>query len=218
MNSEDSNLKDLIDKEMNNLIIDLRIDSYRSGDEITTFFLNKVLSSNSKEEMLLQFRRGIEMLVKKPLIMTVTSKSTDKIIAVRNDNFLQLLDDRYYSKVQLSSFMDLFKVETNSFKSLNIIGEPHIKLIINYILLHYNTTFRKFMNRNWEYYYIYKFFFDNGEEIKYLLSVLNSYHYSEDENDEVLYNVGIDEVKHSVSLIYEKICELLQNVHKRISD
>lgn len=214
---KDSNLKDLVDKEFNNLIRDLRLGSFKSGDEITTFILDKVLNTNNKEEMLLQFRRSLEMLIKKPLIIAVTSKSTNKIIAVRDDNFLQLLDDRYYSKIHLSSFIDLFKVETNDFKSLNIIGEPHIKLVINYILSHYNTTFRKFMNRNSEYYYIYKFFFDYGEDIKYLLNILNSYHYSEDLESNILYNIEFDEVKQKATYIYERICELLEKIHKKIS-
>ena len=172
-------------KNLMNIIVDklkdLNIEILRSEDEISTFFLNEVLSTDNKEKMLLNFRRGMEMIIKKPLLVTIKSLSTNKIIAVRNDNLLQLLDRRYYSELQLSSFLDIFKIETNDFKSLNILGnEPHLKLIINYILSHYNTTFRKFMNRNEEYFYIYKYFFDNGENIKRVLDYLNSYHYSED--------------------------------------
>lgn len=175
-------------------------------EEIINFFNKEVISSNNKERMLLNFRRGIEMLIKMPLLITTQSLSSNKIIAVRKDNLLQLIDDRYYSKMQLSSFLNLFKIETNQYKALNITGEPHIKLIINYILLHYNTTFRKFMNRNEEYYYLYKFFFDNGELIKDILRYLNAYHYSVEDND--IYNVGIEEIQEGIQTIYNNIKNL----------
>lgn len=200
---EKKNLMNIIEENFVDKLKDLNIEILRSEDEISTFFLNEVLSTDNKEKMLLNFRRGMEMIIKKPLLVTIKSLSTNKIIAVRNDNLLQLLDRRYYSELQLSSFLDIFKIETNDFKSLNILGnEPHLKLIINYILSHYNTTFRKFMNRNEEYFYIYKYFFDNGERIKKVLEYLNSYHYSKD-TEIIYYNLNIEEINEEVKEIYD---------------
>ena len=159
--SKEKSLLDIVKEDIEAPIQNLQNDIYNNVEKIASFFNNEILSSNNKERILLNFRRGMEMLIKMPLLITTQSLSTNKIIVVRNDNLLQLIDDRY-SKMQLSSFLDIFKIETNDYKALNIMGEPHIKLVINYILSHYNTTFRKFMNRNEEYYYIYKFFFEDG--------------------------------------------------------
>ena len=208
MNKEKS-LLDIVKEDIEAPIHNLQNDIYNNVEKIASFFNNEILSSNNKERILLNFRRGMEMLIKMPLLITTKSLSTNKIIVVRNDNLLQLIDDRYYSKMQLSSFLDIFKIETNDYKALNIMGEPHIKLVINYILSHYNTTFRKFMNRNEEYYYIYKFFFENGELIKEILGDLNAYHDSLE--DEPLYNVEINEVLDKIQVIYNNVEKLFKN-------
>ena len=193
------------EKISNNLEL-LKEDVEKNKDEIDRFFLDEVLESKNKEEMLLLFRRGIEMIVKKPFILTTKSLTTGNLIAVRKDNMLQLLDDRYYESFKLSSFVDLFLLETKNLVN----GEPHIKLLINYIEGHYNTTFRKFMNRNTEYYNIYKFFFNYGEDIKYVLNVLNSYHYTNE--IEELYYTDENDIKSKVSSIYNVIKELLKKL------
>lgn len=169
-----------------------------------------VLGADNKEKLLLNFRRCLEMVIQMPLFITTTSLTTNKIIVVRKDNLSQLLDDRYYSNFQLSSFLDIFKIETNDYKSLNLIGGniPHIKLVINYIIGHYNTTFRKFMNRNIQYYYMYKFFFDNGEKIKGILDLLNSYHYSL-ENEHIYQTLNFEAIYDDILNMREKIVELL---------
>jgi hypothetical protein len=190
------------EKISNNLEL-LKEDVEKNKDEIDKFFLDEVLESKNKEEMLLLFRRGIEMIVKKPFILTTKSLTTGNLIAVRKDNVLQLLDDRYYESFKLSSFVDLFLLETKNLVN----GEPHIKLLINYIEGHYNTTFRKFMNRNTEYYNIYKFFFNYGEDIKYVLNILNSYHYTNE--IEELYYTDENDIKIKVSSIYNVVKELL---------
>lgn len=195
----------LNDKVNNNLIL-LKEEVENNKDEINRFFVDEVLNSKNKEEMLLLFRRGIEMIVKKSFILTTKSLTTGNLIAVRKDNILQLLDDRYYESFKLSSFIDLFLLESKNLVN----GEPHIKLLINYIEGHYNTTFRKFMNRNTEYYNIYKFFFSYGEDIKYVLNVLNSYHYTNEV--ETLYYTDENDIKSKVSSIYNVIKELLEKL------
>lgn len=171
----------------------------------------KTYNVESKEYMLLHFRRAVEMLIKSDLLLTVTALSNDEIVAVRKENFLQLVDDRYYSTLQLSSFMDIFKIETKDFKCISstMVGEPHIGLVINYILEHFTNTFTRFMNRNAEYYHIYEFFYKYGVEIKKVLSYLNAYHYNKDEEWEGLYNVNSATVQCSIDGIFEEIQYLL---------
>lgn len=214
------NLQNLINQNLVKPIRELNNQLLNNQKEVLDFFANNVINTNNKEKMLLNFRRGLEMMIKKQLFVTVTSNSTNKIVAVRKDNFLQLLDDRYYSELQLSTFLDIFKVETNNFKNLTNNGqlnEPHIKLVVNYILAHYNTTFRKFLNRNIEYYYMYKFFFINGEEIKQILSFLNSYHYEEGEENLTLYNTELKDIKDYIIDIYNKIDILFKQIGEKVS-
>lgn len=208
----DEKIYEIINNKLETPINHLKTEVLESEDEICTFFLNNVLNLKTKEKVLLNFRRGLEMFISLPMILTVKSLSTNKIIAVRNDNLLQLLDNRYYSPLQLSSFLDLFAVETNDYKAIygdNRTNIPHIKLVINYILLHYNTTFRKFMNRNTEYYLMYKFLFDNGEKIKYVLSFLNAYHFSE---DSTLYYAELKDFKKEIEEIYEEMIQILYKI------
>lgn len=170
--------------------------------------------SNTKEEMLLHFRRAMEMLIKSELLLTVDTLSNNITIAIRKENFLQFVDDRYYTPLQLSSFMNIFKIETKDYKCIsnNLMGEPHIGLVISYILEHFTNTFTRFMNRNPEYYYIYEFFYQNGTEIKKILSYLNAYHYIDCEEWKKLYNVNLEVVRQEVSSIYNKIVELFQKI------
>lgn len=176
----------------------------------------KSYNSKTKEEMLLYFRRAIEMLVRSDLLLSVTALSSNNIIAIRKENFLQLVDDRYYSELQTSCFMDLFKIETNDYKALSqngtIISDPHIGLVINYILNHFTNTFTRFMNRNFEYYYIYEFFYKNGQNIKEILAYLNSYHYSKEKDWITLYNTKIEDIKVKISFIYNEIKKLLLKI------
>lgn len=171
----------------------------------------KSYNSKTKEEMLLHFRRAIEMLVRSDLLLSVTTLSNDKIVAIRKENFLQFVDDRYYTPLHLSCFMDIFKIETKDFKCIsnNIINEPHIGVVINYILEHYTNTFTRFLNRNLEYYYIYEFFYKNGQAIKDILAYLNSYHYLKEENWINLYNTPIKEIKDKIYPLIEEIKNLL---------
>lgn len=171
----------------------------------------KSYNSKTKEEMLLHFRRAIEMLVRSDLLLSVTTLSNDKIVAIRKENFLQFVDDRYYTPLHLSCFMDIFKIETKDFKCIsnNIISEPHIGVVINYILEHYTNTFTRFLNRNLEYYYIYEFFYKNGQAIKDILAYLNSYHYLKEENWINLYNTPIKEIKDKIYPLIEEIKNLL---------
>lgn len=173
--------------------------------------MKKTYDVESKEHMLLHFRRAIEMLIKSDLLLTVTALSNNELVAVRKENFLQLVDDRYYSTLQLSSFMDIFKIETKDFKCISntMVGEPHIGLVINYILEHFTNTFTRFMNRNAEYYHIYEFFYKYGVEIKKVLSYLNAYHYNKDEEWEGLYNVNSATVQCSIDGIFEEMQYLL---------
>ena len=174
----------------------------------------KSYASNTKEEMLLKFRRATEMLIKTDLLLTVTALSGNKLIAIRKENFLQFVDDRYYTPVQLSCFMDIFKLETKDFRAINstIINEPHIGLVISYILEHYTNTFTRFSNRNMEYYYIYEFFYKNGQEIKEILAYLNSYHFSREQSWADLYNTNIEEIKIKVQHILEEAKILLEKI------
>lgn len=171
----------------------------------------KSYNSKTKEEMLLHFRRAIEMLVRSDLLLSVTTLSNDKIVAIRKENFLQFVDDRYYTPLHLSCFMDIFKIETKDFRCIsnNIINEPHIGVVINYILEHYTNTFTRFLNRNLEYYYIYEFFYKNGQAIKDILAYLNSYHYLKEENWINLYNTPIKEIKDKIYPLIEEIKNLL---------
>ena len=119
--------------------------------------------------------------------------------------------------------MDIFKIETKDFKCISnaIINEPHIGLVINYILEHFTNTFTRFLNRNLEYYYIYEFFYKNGKEINYtisedaikeVLAYLNSYHYLKDESWITLYNTELEDIKKKIFPIYNEVKNLLEKI------
>ena len=208
----------LAESDINELLKDRYLEPIKQiskeVEENKRLILNEFLksyNSKTKEEMLLHFRRAIEMLVRSDLLLSVTTLSNDKIVAIRKENFLQFVDDRYYTPLHLSCFMDIFKIETKDFKCIsnNIISEPHIGVVINYILEHYTNTFTRFINRNLEYYYIYEFFYKNGQAIKDILAYLNSYHYLKEENWINLYNTPIKEIKDKIYPLIEEIKNLL---------
>lgn len=176
--------------------------------------IRNVKNSKNKEYKLLHFRRVMEMLIQSNMILTVTTLSSNAVIAIRKDNFLQYIDDRYYTPFHLGCFMDIFKVETKNFKSIsnNLTTEPHIGLVINYIIEHFTNTFTRFINRNSEYYYIYEFFYRNGIKIKKVLSYLNSYHYIKSEEWINLYNVDIETIKDEINEIFEDLEGLLEKI------
>lgn len=208
----------LAESDINELLKDRYLEPIKQiskeVEENKRLILNEFLksyNSKTKEEMLLHFRRAIEMLVRSDLLLSVTTLSNDKIVAIRKENFLQFVDDRYYTPLHLSCFMDIFKIETKDFKCIsnNIISEPHIGVVINYILEHYTNTFTRFLNRNLEYYYIYEFFYKNGQAIKDILAYLNSYHYLKEEDWINLYNTPIKEIKDKIYPLIEEIKNLL---------
>lgn len=211
----ENDIKELIDNRYIQPIKDISFKIKENKQDIDAEF-QKSCSSNIKEEMLLHFRRAVEMLIKSDLLLSVTTLSSNNIIAVRKENFLQLLDDRYYSKLQVTCFMDTFRIETNEYKSLfpngAIVNEPHIGLVISYILNHYTNTFTRFTNRNLEYYYIYEFFYKNGQEIKEVLTYLNSYHYSKEDDWIVLYNTDIEEIRTKIISIYNEVKKILSKI------
>ena len=111
----ENDIKELIDNRYIQPIKDISFKIKENKQDIDAEF-QKSCSSNIKEEMLLHFRRAVEMLIKSDLLLSVTTLSSNNIIAVRKENFLQLLDDRYYSKLQVTCFMDTFRIETNEYK------------------------------------------------------------------------------------------------------
>ena len=209
----ESDIQELINERYIEPIKELSLVVENNKKNIENEFL-KSYSSNTKEEMLLSFRRAIEMLIKSDLLLSVTTLSNERIIAIRKENFLQFVDDRYYTPLHLSCFIDIFRIETKDFKCIsnNIVNEPHIGLIISYILEHFTNTFTRFVNRNLEYFYIYEFFYKNGQSIKDILSYLNAYHYLNEENWINLYNTPIEEIRSKISLLYDEIKILLKKI------
>lgn len=211
----------LVEKDIRNIIEGRYIEPLKklsksvevTKKEIENELMDTQLSTN-KEYKLLHFRRVMEMLVQSDLLLTVTTLSNNEIVAIRKENFLQYIDDRYYTPLHLSSFIDIFKIETKNFKSIsnNLTTEPHIGLVINYILEHFTNTFTRFMNRNAEYYYIYEFFYKNGVAIKKVFSYLNSYHYIKEESWDTLYNVDIKTVNNEICSIFKDLVELLEKI------
>ena len=209
----ESDIRSLIEQRYMEPMKDISILVEKNKSEIEDEF-SKSYNSSTKEEMLLHFRRAIEMLVRADLLLSVTTLSNDKVVAIRKENFLQFVDDRYYTPLHLSCFMDIFKIETKDFKCISntIINEPHIGLVINYILEHFTNTFTRFLNRNWEDYYIYEFFHKNGKEIKEVLAYLNSYHYLKDEDWITLYNTELEDIKKKILPIYNEVKNLLEKI------
>lgn len=209
----ESDIRELINERYMEPIKELSLMVENNKKNIEEEFL-KSCNSNTKEEMLLRFRRAIEMLVRSDLLLSVTTLSNDRIVAIRKENFLQFVDDRYYTPLHLSCFMDIFKIETKDFKCIsnNIVNEPHIGLVINYILEHFTNTFTRFLNRNLEYYYIYEFFYKNGQSIKDILAYLNSYHYLKEDSWINLYNTSKEDIKNKITPLIEEIKNLLGKI------
>lgn len=174
-----------------------------------------ILSLENKGEILLEFRRYIEMLLRVDTILCVRNVYDNKISAISSENMIFYLDRKYYTDFEICSFMDIFKIETNNFKKLNW-GEseilPHLGAILRYIQEHYNTTYRFFNNRNLEYHYIYTTLYNNNEKIKEVISILNSYHYEMNENSLRLYNMEAEEVKTKIKEIVLEIEKIKKNL------
>jgi len=210
----EKDIRDLIEQRYIQPIQEISIKVEENKGSINEEF-SKSYNAKTKEEMLLHFRRAVEMLTKSKLLLTVTALTSNNMVAIRKENFLQFVDDRYYTPLQLNCFMDIFKIETKNFKTMSnnsLISEPHIGLVINYILEHFTNTFTRFSNRNMEYFYIYEFFYKNGQEVKEILSYLNSYHFSTEEDWLTLYNTDIKVIRKKVGNIYNEIKILLGKI------
>lgn len=210
----EKDIRDLIEQRYIQPIQEISIKVEENKESINEEF-SKSYNAKTKEEMLLHFRRAVEMLTKSKLLLTVTALTSNNMVAIRKENFLQFVDDRYYTPLQLNCFMDIFKIETKNFKTMSnnsLISEPHIGLVINYILEHFTNTFTRFSNRNMEYFYIYEFFYKNGQEVKEILSYLNSYHFSTEEDWLTLYNTDIKVIRKKVGNIYNEIKILLGKI------
>lgn len=210
----EKDIRDLIEQRYIQPIQEISIKVEENKESINEEF-SKSYNAKTKEEMLLHFRRAVEMLTKSKLLLTVTALTSNNMVAIRKENFLQFVDDRYYTPLQLNCFMDIFKIETKNFKTMSnnsLISEPHIGLVINYILEHFTNTFTRFSNRNMEYFYIYEFFYKNGQEVKEILSYLNSYHFSTEEDWLTLYNTDIKVIRKKVGNVYNEIKILLGKI------
>lgn len=210
----EKDIRSLIEKRYIQPIQDISIKVEANKGNINEEF-SKSYNAKTKEEMLLHFRRAIEMLTKSKLLLTVTALTSNNMVAIRKENFLQFVDDRYYTPLQLNCFMDIFKIETKNFKTMSnnsLISEPHIGLVINYILEHFTNTFTRFSNRNMEYFYIYEFFYKNGQEVKEILSYLNAYHFSTEEDWLTLYNTDVKLIRKKIGTIYNEVKILLGKI------
>ena len=177
----------------------------------------EILKIKNKGEILLEFRRYVEMLLRVGTILCVRNVYDSKITAITPENVIFHLDRRYYTDFDICSFMDIFKIETNNFKRLNW-GEsdilPHLGIILKYILEHYNTTYRFFDNRNLEYHYIYTTLYNMNGEIREIINILNSYHYEINEESLMLYNMKISTVKDKIRNIVLEIKKIENNFEK----
>ena len=178
--------------------------------------LNAFDTTQSKGEILLEFRRLIEQFLRTELIVATENVYDKKLTVISNENIVFHLDKKYYSKFKLVSFMDIFKIETNDFKKIlwnNQTLPPHLGLVLNYINRNYNSTYRFFTNRNMEYHCIYTFLYNMYDNIKELLNILNAYHYLPDEESLQLYNVSFEETKEKVKVVLQE----LKNLEKDFS-
>ncbi len=172
---------------------------------------NMILKSKSKEKMLLEFRRYIEMLLNVGFILAVENVYDKKITAITPENVIFYLDRKYYSEIKLVTFMDIFRIETNDFKKIywsNNDIPPHLGLILNYVENNYNGSYRFFKNRNVEYHVIYTILYQLNKEIKDLINILNSYHYSLDSKNLEMYECEFKLVKDKMQNIFKGIKEI----------
>lgn len=182
---------------------------FKKGDEI--------LKIKNKGELLLEFRRYIEMLLRVGTILCVENKYDGKISAINQENIIFYLDERYYTDFQVCSFMDIFKIETKDYKRIywgesNIL--PHLGAILDYVEKHYNSTYRFFTNRNLEYHYIYTVLYNKNYEIRELINILNSYHYETSEKNMELYNMKLKEIVGKVKNIVLEI----KKIEKKLTE
>ena len=87
----ESDIRSLIEQRYMEPMKDISILVEKNKSEIEDEF-SKSYNSSTKEEMLLHFRRAIEMLVRADLLLSVTTLSNDKVVAIRKENFLQFID------------------------------------------------------------------------------------------------------------------------------
>ncbi len=171
---------------------------------------NVILKSKSKEKMLLEFRRYIEMLLNVEFILAVENVYDKKITVITPENVIFYLDRKYYSEIKLVTFMDIFRIETNDFKRIywsNNDIPPHLGLILSYVENNYNGSYRFFKNRNVEYHVIYTILYQLNKNIRELVGILNSYHYSLDSKNLEMYECDFKVVKGKVKDIFKEIEE-----------
>lgn len=190
VNSEinEEKLRKSLKKRENDIILNFR-KVFKKGEDI--------LKIKNKGEILLEFRRYIEMILRENTILCVRNVYDDKISAINQENIIFYLDRKYYSDFEVCSFMDIFKIETKNYKKIYW-GEsdipPHLGAILDYVENHYNSTYRFFNNRNLEYHYIYTILYKKNFEIRELISILNSYHYETDERSLQLYDMKLEDI------------------------
>ena len=102
---------------------------------------------------------------------------------------------------------DSFQMEKP--EQYHLMGNEEEKRKQKYIEQEYLLFNKNFFCLINNFYYIYKFFFENGELIKEILGYLNAYHYSLE--DEPLYNVEINEVVEKIQVIYNNVEKLFKN-------
>ena len=177
--------------------------------------IEKIKNIKNKEQLLLEFRRFIEMLLRTNIILCTRNVYDSKITVISPENYIFYIDRKYYEPFQMTSFMEIFRIETSDFKQLfwNS-GEtlPHLGLILNYVLSRYNTTYRFFKNRNAEYHKIYTILYKYNKEIRELVEILNSYHYMIDQRNVELYNMSYREIKKKAIPLLENIKEFLTKI------
>ncbi len=167
-----------------------------------------LLKIKNKEKLLLEFRRFIEMLVRTELILCVENIYDKKITVISPENILFYLDKKYYSSFKILTFTDIFKIETNGYNKIHWLSDefpPHIGLILSYIEKNYNSTYRFFKNRNMEYHCIYTMLYQLNQDIKELITILNSYHYLTDEESLKMYEMDFSEIRKKVKYVIFEI-------------
>lgn len=167
-----------------------------------------LLKIKNKEKLLLEFRRFMEMMIRTELILCVENIYDKKTTVISPENILFYLDRKYYSDFKIVTFTDIFKIETNDYNKLFWSSEefpPHIGMILNYVEKNYNSTYRYFKNRNMEYHCIYTILYQLNQDIKELISILNSYHYLTDKESLKMYDMDFSEIKKKVKYVIFEI-------------